>query len=39
MEYEANQGDYNFMGFPDGTVYNAYQPYRTLARGTGAWGY
>jgi hypothetical protein len=32
MEYECNQGDYTFFGTPPGTVYQPYQPYRTLAR-------
>lgn len=33
MEYECNQGNYSFFGFPRGqNFYNSYQPYRTLAR-------
>ena len=32
MEYECNQGDYTFFGTPNHTVYQSYQPYRTLAR-------
>ena len=32
MEYECNQGDHTFFGTPQGTVYQSYQPYRTLAR-------
>ena len=32
MEYECNQGDYNFMGFPDGYSYRSYQPYTALRR-------
>jgi hypothetical protein len=32
MEYEANQGDYNFMGFPPGTAYRTYRPYTALRR-------
>lgn len=33
LEYECNQGNYTFFGFPRGTnFYNSYQPYRTLAR-------
>tara|TARA_S200002703_G_scaffold41929_1_gene36346 strand:- start:8327 stop:8962 length:636 start_codon:yes stop_codon:yes gene_type:complete len=32
MEYECNVGDHSFMGWPAGTVYRAYQPYRTLQR-------
>ena len=32
MEYECSQGDYTFMGWPDGTAYRSYQPFQTLAR-------
>ena len=32
LEYEANQGDYNFMGFPPGTAYRTYRPYTALRR-------
>jgi hypothetical protein len=33
QEYEANQGDYSFFGFPRrGTHYNSYQPYQALNR-------
>lgn len=32
MEYECNQGDHTFFGTPQGTAYQSYQPYRTLAR-------
>jgi len=32
MEYECNQGDHTFFGTPEGTAYQSYQPYRTLAR-------
>ena len=32
VEYECNQGDHTFFGWPDETVYQAYQPFRTLAR-------
>jgi hypothetical protein len=32
MEYECNQGDHTFFGWPQGTGYRSYQPYRTLAR-------
>jgi hypothetical protein len=33
LEYECNQGNYSFFGFPRGSnFYNSYQPYRTLAR-------
>jgi len=39
MEYEANQGDYNFMGFPPGSVYGTYQPAQTLDRNNTSGGY
>jgi hypothetical protein len=32
MEYECNQGDYTFMGWPGNTAYRPYQPFQTLAR-------
>ena len=32
MEYECNQGDHNFMGWPDDSAYQSYQPYRMLRR-------
>ena len=33
IEYEANQGDYSFFGFPrEGTNYISYQPYQALQR-------
>jgi len=32
MEYECNQGDNNFMGFPDNTSYETYQPFKALRR-------
>ena len=32
IEYECEQGDHNFMGWPDGTSYQAYQPYHGLRR-------
>jgi len=32
MEYECNQGDYNFLGYPDGTRGNNYRPYQALIR-------
>ena len=32
IEYDCNQGDVTFFGWPDHTVYNSYQPFRTLAR-------
>lgn len=32
IEYECNQGDYNFLGFPSGSAYRTYQPYQALRR-------
>jgi len=32
MEYECNQGDHNFMGWPDDSAYQSYKPYRALRR-------
>ena len=32
MEYECNQSDANYMGFPDNTSYRTYQPYNALRR-------
>ena len=32
MEYECNQGDHNFMGWPDESAYQSYKPYRALSR-------
>ena len=32
MEYECDEGDHTFMGWPDGTSYNAYNPYHALRR-------
>lgn len=32
MEYECEQGDYTFMGWPGHTAYRPYQPFQTLAR-------
>ena len=32
MEYECNQGDHNYMGWPDESAYQSYKPYRTLRR-------
>ena len=32
MEYECDQGDDTFMGWPDGTSYNAYKPHHALRR-------
>ena len=32
MEYECNQGDHNFMGWPDDSAYQSYKPYRMLRR-------
>ena len=32
MEYECNQGDHNFMGFPHETAYRTYKPHTVLQR-------
>ncbi len=32
MEYECNQGDPSFLGWPKNSSYRAYQPYRSLIR-------
>ncbi len=32
QEYECNQGDFNMFGFPEGTAYQTYQPFRNLRR-------
>ena len=32
MEYECNQGNHTMFGLPEDSVYNSYQPWRTLAR-------
>ena len=32
MEYECNQGDHNFMGWPDDSAYQSYKPYQSLRR-------
>jgi hypothetical protein len=32
LEYECNQGDYTMMGWPDGTSYIPYAPFRALQR-------
>ena len=32
MEYECNQGDHSFFGWPDDSAYQPYQPYRALRR-------
>ena len=32
IEYESNQGDYNFMDFQPGTAYRTYRPYTALRR-------
>ena len=32
MNYECEQGDYTFMGWPKNTAYRPYQPFQTLAR-------
>ena len=32
FEYETEQGDHNFMGWPHESAYNPYQPYKALIR-------
>jgi hypothetical protein len=32
MEYECNQGDYNYLGMPHLSNYSTYKPYRALQR-------
>jgi len=32
MEYECNQGDHNYMGWPDESAYQSYKPYQMLRR-------
>ena len=32
LEFETEQGDHNFMGFPSESRYRAYQPYKALIR-------
>ena len=32
VEYECNQGDHNFMGWPDESAYQSYKPYIALRR-------
>ena len=32
VEYECNQGDHSFMGWPHNTSYRSYQPYNSLNR-------
>lgn len=32
MEYECQQGDHSFFGWPHNSVYRAYQPYKSLIR-------
>ena len=32
QEYECNQADYSMMGFPEGTAYQTYQPFKNLRR-------
>jgi len=32
MEYECNQGDHNYMGWPDESAYQSYKPYQSLRR-------
>ena len=32
IEYECNQGDHSFFGWPDDSAYQSYKPYRALRR-------
>ena len=32
MEYECNQGDHSYLGWPHESVYNSFQPYQALRR-------
>ena len=32
MEYECNQGNHSMFGFPEDSIYQTYQPWRTIAR-------
>ena len=32
MEYECNQGDHNYLGWPDDSAYQSYKPYQMLRR-------
>tara|TARA_R100000353_G_C6511408_1_gene196706 strand:+ start:281 stop:919 length:639 start_codon:yes stop_codon:yes gene_type:complete len=32
LEYECNQGDHSFFGWPDDSAYQSYKPYRALRR-------
>ena len=32
MEYECNQGDHSFFGWPDESAYQSYKPYQSLRR-------
>ena len=32
LEYECNQGDHTFFGWPDDSAYQSYQPYQSLRR-------
>ena len=32
LEYECNQGDHSFFGWPDESAYQSYKPYRMLRR-------
>ena len=32
MDYECEQGDHSFLGWPHGTSYRSYQPYKALNR-------
>jgi len=32
LEYECNQGDHNYLGWPDDSAYQSYKPYQMLRR-------
>jgi hypothetical protein len=32
VEYECQQGDHSFFGWPDESAYQSYKPYRALRR-------
>jgi hypothetical protein len=32
LEYECNQGNHSMFGFPEGSSYTSYQPWRNLRR-------
>ena len=32
VEYECNQGDHSFFGWPDESAYQSYKPYTSLRR-------